>query len=194
MADFIDESNVFDIWELAESISSTDLCRACNEYVGPNFETILGVGGGGGGAAAAADSKGKNRLLSCPPHIFEEILKSRHLLIRDPITRLPSYADDREKSVIRLIKEYCAFDSGRSDMAPNLLQKCVNWMHLAGSKADPSLEEGFDERAADVVKKMLSAAVEGIDRFSSFVTKTSMYLVAMVYNNNQMPMKMENAE
>lgn len=157
----MEETNVLDIWELAERLSITDLCRACKKFAATNFETLMG------------DSEMKNRLFASPPSIFEEILKSGHLLIRDPKTKLPSYADQREKSVIGLIRDYCAFDSGRAETVLLLLQSCVNWMHLAAFADEESLCEEFDQGAADYITKMRHVAKKGVELFRNVLVSST---------------------
>ena len=161
MEDFIDETNVLDIWQLVEPLCITNLRSACKKFVETNFETLMG------------DAETKNQLFAWKASIFEEILKSGDLLIRDPQTKLLTYADEREKLVISLIRDYCAFNSGREEMAPILLQNCVNWMHLAAVEDEGSLCEGFDERVAEVITKMLHIAKKGLQIFRGLLLSST---------------------
>ena len=153
MVDFLDETNVLDAWELANSLSLSFLCEKCQELVMTNLETIL------------KDEDCKRRLFQCPPEIFEKILKSDDLVLRCPVTCLPTYANVREKAVIGLIKAYCSVGNDRAGIAPRLLRRCVKWLLLACEENCFNICDQFDTDSSEVVREMLGAAIgcmEGI--------------------------------
>ena len=119
MIDFIEDSNVFEMWEFADALSLESLRLSCETHVLKNFDTMW------------ADENLKFHIFDSSPHIFKSFLRSEKLILRHPVSKLILYANDREKAIIEIIHEYCAARSDHGAEAQKLLANCVNWIFLS---------------------------------------------------------------